>query len=167
MNLEVFSRKIFEFFKVPNSFGVFSSWNDAFDFLAERAGHERFILVIDEFPYAAEGSRGLVSILQNVIDHRLKDTNAFWILFMENAVLGHKSPLFGRRTAQMKLDGFDYVDASRMLAGYGNEDMVRFYACIGGTPHYLNQVDPALTFQQNIANLSVRPDTCMTSPRCC
>ena len=138
MNLEVFSRKIFEFFKVPNSFGGFSSWNDAFDFLAERAEHERFILVIDEFPYAAEGSRGLASILQDVIDHRLKDTNAFWILcgsqigFMENAVLGHKSPLFGRRTAQMKLDGFDYVDASRMLAGYGNEDMVCFYACIGG-----------------------------------
>lgn len=76
---------------------------------------------------------------------------------MENAVLGHKSPLFGRRTVQMKLDGFDYVDASRMLAGYGNEDMVRFYACIGGTPHYLNQVDPALTFQQNIANLFFRP----------
>ena len=163
MNLEVFSRKIFEFFKVPNSFGGFSSWNDAFDFLAERAEHERFILVIDEFPYAVEGSRGLASILQNVIDHRLKDTNAFWILcgsqigFMENAVLGHKSPLFGRRTAQMRLDGFDYVDASRMLAGYGNEDMVRFYACIGGTPHYLNQVDPALTFQQNIANLFFRP----------
>lgn len=163
MNLEIFTRKIFEFFKISGTFGGFSSWNDALNFLAERAEQERFILVIDEFPYAAEGNRGLASILQNIIDHRLKNTSAFWILcgsqigFMENEVLGHKSPLFGRRTAQMKIDGFDYVDSARMLAGYGSEDKVRFYACIGGTPHYLNQVDPALTCEKNIANLFFSP----------
>lgn len=159
MNLEVFTRKIFEYFRVPDSLGGFSTWNDAFDFLAERAERERFVLVIDEFPYAAEGNRGLKSILQNVIDHRLKNTKTFLMLcgsqigFMENEVLGHKSPLFGRRTAQMKIEGFDYVDASRMLVSYGNEDKIRFYSAVGGTPHYLNQVDPTRGFEENIAAL--------------
>jgi len=47
--------------------------------------------------------------LQVEIDHRLKNTNLFIILcgssmsFMENQVMGHKSPLYGRRTGQLKL----------------------------------------------------------------
>jgi len=32
---------------------------------------------------------------------------------MENEVRGYKSPLFGRRTAQIKLEGFDYNDAGK------------------------------------------------------
>ena len=37
---------------------------------------------------------------------------------MENEVLGYKSPLFGRRTAQIKLEGFVYNDAGKMLGSF-------------------------------------------------
>ncbi|MDI6705200.1 MAG: ATP-binding protein [Bacillota bacterium] len=159
INIEMFSQKIYGFFDIPLSTGSFKNWADAFDFIAEKAKEKRFILVIDEFPYAASGNKSLKSILQNVIDHKLKNTNLFMILcgsqisFMENDVLGYKSPLFGRRTAQLKIEGFDYYDAARLMTGYGNEDKIKLYSCIGGTPHYLSQIDHSLSFEDNMKEL--------------
>lgn len=158
-NISQFSRKIYAFFAIPDSVGAFSSWNSAFDFLIEKAKRQQFILVIDEFPYAANANRSLKSILQTAIDHGFKDSRLFLILcgshmgFMENEVLGYKSPLFGRRTAQIKLDGFDYYDAGKMLSNFSNEDKLKLYACIGGTPHYLAQVKTYESFEENIKRL--------------
>jgi len=159
INLQMFSKKVYRFFNIPTGAGHFEGWYDAFEFLAQKAKEQRFVLAFDEFPYAAEENKSLKSILQNVIDHALKDTNLFLILcgshmsFMENEVLGYKSPLFGRRTAQIKLSGFDYFNASKMLASFSYEDKIKFYSCIGGTPHYIAQVDDSLSFEDNIKQL--------------
>lgn len=159
MNLSLFSKAIFEFFHISSAFSPFETWNDAFNFIADKAKTERFILAIDEFPYAAEENKSLKSIMQNIIDHQLKDTKIFIILcgsqisFMENEVLGYKSPLFGRRTSQMKVQGFNYLDASKMLEGFNLEDKIKLYACIGGTPHYLAQVDNEKNFEDNLLDL--------------
>jgi AAA+ ATPase superfamily predicted ATPase len=158
MNLEVFSKLLYQFFGIAG-LPAFTDWNSAFLFLAEKARSKRLILVIDEFPYAVGANRGLKSILQNVIDHVFKKSNLFIILsgsqigFMENEVLGYKSPLFGRRTAQMKLSGFDYVDAAGMFPKYSNEDKIRLYSCIGGTPYYLARIDKQLSFEKNLEML--------------
>jgi AAA+ ATPase superfamily predicted ATPase len=59
----------------------------------------------DEFPFLWSSSNGILSILQNIIDHSLLKTQLFLILcgsqtsFMEEKVLSAKSPIFGRRTA--------------------------------------------------------------------
>jgi len=160
INLEIFSKLLFQFFGLEKSgLPAFTDWNSAFLFLAEKARNKRLIVVFDEFPYAAGANKGLKSILQNVIDHKLKETNIFIILsgsqisFMENEVLGSKSPLFGRRTAQMKLAGFDYVDAAQMLSKYNNEEIIKFYSCIGGTPYYISRIDKHLSFEKNIESL--------------
>jgi len=159
MNLTLFSKAVFTFFKVSSTLPSFQTWDDALAFIAEKAKIERFILAIDEFPYAVDSNRSLKSIMQNIIDHQFKDTNIFIILcgsqisFMENEVLGYKSPLFGRRTSQMKIHGFNYLDASKMLETFGLEDKIKFYACIGGTPHYLAQVDSEKGFEDNLLNL--------------
>ena len=77
------------------------------------------VVVIDEYPYAASANKSLNSILQHVIDYDFKDTNIFLILcgssmrFIENQVLGEKSPLFGRRTGQLKINPLDYYDAAK------------------------------------------------------
>ena len=124
INLAAFSRKVYRFFGIPDSTGSFSDWNAALEFIGEKAKEQQFVLAFDEFPYAATENRSLKSIFQNAIDHLLKNSRLFLILcgsqvsFMENDVLGYKSPLFGRRTAQFKLEGFDYYDAARMLEGF-------------------------------------------------
>lgn len=159
INLSEFSKKIYRFFGLPATTGSFSNWNYAFEFIAEKAQEQQFVLAFDEFPYAALENKGLKSILQNVIDHKLKYTGLFLILcgsqvsFMEDEVLGYKSPLFGRRTSQMKIEGFSYFDAAKMLKDFDNNDKVLFYSCIGGTPHYLAQVNPNETFESNIKRL--------------
>lgn len=159
INLLELSKQVYRFFDIPETTGAFGSWNDAFSFLADKAKKQRFVLAFDEFPYAANESRALKSILQNIIDHQLKDTGLYLILcgsqvsFMENEVLGYKSPLFGRRTAQIKLDGLDYYDAAQMLDGFTREEQLKLYGCIGGTPHYLAQVDPSESFEENMERL--------------
>ena len=72
---------------------------------------------------------------------------------MENEVLGYKSPLFGRRTAQMKLEGLDYYDAAKMLPRFSRMEQLQIYSCVGGTPHYLAQIDNEETFEENIERL--------------
>ncbi|MCL2046027.1 MAG: ATP-binding protein [Oscillospiraceae bacterium] len=159
LNLRQLSRRVYEFFGIPESAGAFDSWISAFEFLSEKAKEHQFVLAFDEFPYAVNANRALKSILQTAIDHSLKETSLFLILcgsqigFMENEVLGYKSPLYGRRTAQIKLEGFDYYDSAKMLTGFSDEDKIKLYSCVGGTPHYLAQIKAGETFEDNIKRL--------------
>ena len=84
----------------------FPDWSAALDFAAERAGDERLVVVLDEFPYLCEANKGMPSLVQRFWDTRGKNSNLMLVLcgsqvsFMEKAVLSERSPLFGRRTAQ-------------------------------------------------------------------
>jgi len=159
LNLNELSKKIYRFFDIPESTGPFSNWISVFDFLAVKAKENRFVFAFDEFPYAVTANHSLKSILQTAIDHSFQDSGLFLILcgshigFMESEVLGYKSPLFGRRTAQIKLEGFDYFDAAKMLGAFSNEDKLKLYACVGGTPHYISQIKSSETFADNIKRL--------------
>lgn len=161
LNLREFSRALNEFVGMPSSTPAFASWMDAFGFLADWAGEhsEPFVFVFDEFPYAAEAEPSLPSALQIAIDHKFKALDMCLVLcgsnegFMEGEVLGRKSPLFGRRNAQIRLGPLDYLDAARFLPGKGSEELAGYYAAFGGTPYYLEQIDPDCTFEENVEHL--------------
>ena len=161
-NLAQFSRAAYSFFGLSEDTGAFPDWRSAFSYIANAAhqrGSEPFLFVFDEFPYAAETESSLPSILQIAIDHELADTNVRMILcgsnegFMESEVLGRKSPLYGRRTMQIKVKPFDCFDASLMLPSLAAEQCVTYYATFGGTPYYLAQIDQSATYEENVAEL--------------
>jgi AAA+ ATPase superfamily predicted ATPase len=162
-NLRDFSQAIYRFFSIPAAAGSMANWMDALNFIAQQAKKQLdqpFVFVFDEFPYAALSERSLPSIFQIAIDHVFKDTNVTLILcgsnegFMESDVMSSKSPLYGRRNAQIKLQAFDVFDAVKFLPAASSwEDKVNYYAALGGTPYYLEQIDHSLSFAQNIANL--------------
>jgi AAA+ ATPase superfamily predicted ATPase len=158
-NLRAFSQALYRFAGLPVATGSFTSWQDAVEFLADLAKEKQLVLVFDEFPYAAQANKSLPSILQNAIDHLLTKGRLYLILsgsnvgFMESEVLGSKSPLYGRRTAQIHLLPFDYLDASKMLKGASREDCVRYFTCLGGVPYYLDFVEATRSFEENIINL--------------
>ena len=160
-NLRDFCRTMYSFFGLPDSMPMLASWQEALDFLADRAAQEpgRFLFVFDEFPYAAMSERSLPSSLQIIIDHKLKNLDLMMILcgsneeFMESKILGYKSPLYGRRTGQMRLAPFDAFDARDMLGQISAEDAVRYYATFGGTPYYLAQIRPELGYERNVIDL--------------
>ncbi|WEV72231.1 ATP-binding protein [Bifidobacterium sp. ESL0790] len=161
-NLQDFSRAINKFFGQPSSTPPFGSWQDAFQYVIDKAREKperRLLFIFDEFPYAANSQPALPSTLQIAIDHGFKDANVMMILcgsnegFMESEVLGRKSPLYGRRTGQLRLQPFDIFDTAKMLPGTGAIDVIKYYATFGGTPYYLQQIDENMTYEQNVTEL--------------
>lgn len=162
-NLELFSAAAYAFLHMPETLPAFGTWHDAISFVAQRAASweasDPFVFVFDEFPYAATADPSLPSTLQIAIDHGFLQTNAKIVLcgsnegFMETEVLGSKSPLFGRRTMQIRLQPFDYLDAARMLPGASSEELVAYYATFGGTPYYLAQIEPGRGYAANVHDL--------------
>ena len=161
-NLAQFSRRTYAFFGLPEDTGAFPDWRSAFSYIAQNAQRrdgEPFLFVFDEFPYAAETEPSLPSALQIAIDHELNKTNVRIILcgsnegFMESEVLGRKSPLYGRRTMQLKVKPFDCFDATRMLPGLSAQECVTYYSTFGGTPYYLAQIDANASYEENVIEL--------------
>jgi AAA+ ATPase superfamily predicted ATPase len=155
MALQVISERIYDYFDLHH-LPYFENWNDVFAFIAGRAGSERLILVLDEFPYLAGANKSIPSILQNAIDHDLKNSNLFLIIcgsslsFMERGVLSEKSPLYGRLTAQMEINPFDYYDSAKFFPSYDNIDKVTAYGIMDGIPQYLIRVDDNLPLRKNV-----------------
>jgi AAA+ ATPase superfamily predicted ATPase len=141
----------------------FASFRDALDYVFQRAESERIILAIDEYPYLAESDKSASSVLQAAIDKYQAKSRLFLILcgssmsFMETQVLGYRSPLYGRRTAQLKLLPFDYLTASEMLSGFSAEDRLVLYSIAGGTPEYLSRIDNRLSVHENVLDLLFDP----------
>ena len=160
-NLRDFSRVVYERYGLPSSMSAFSAWGDALQFVAERQSVDGgpLVFVFDEFPYAANADPALPSALQVAIDRAFGNTRCLLVLcgsnqgFMENEVLAEKSPLYGRRTAQLKLEPFDYRDAALMLPNCPPEELVSYYASLGGTPYYLAGVDAGKSYIENMAAL--------------
>ncbi|MCL1984465.1 MAG: ATP-binding protein [Methanomassiliicoccaceae archaeon] len=155
-NLENLSRTIFESANGPGPSPVFRNYQEAMEFVFEMSKNERIILVIDEYPYLARSYKQLASILQMLIDKHKDSSKLFLILcgssmsFMEDKVMGSKSPLYGRRTAQFKILPFDFFDSVRYFNNFSDEDLALIYGMAGGTPQYLLQMDDRLTVGDNI-----------------
>lgn len=122
----------------------FSSWEAFFSYIASVArGDERLVLAIDEYPYLAKAKPEISSLLQKAIDQLWQKTNLFLILcgssmsFMEKQVLGEKSPLYGRRTGQLKLLPLPYDEGIRFFPAWPKEEQLIGFGICGGVPKYL------------------------------
>lgn len=157
LNLEKFSRLVFDFYN-ENNIEPFSSWGNALSYIDEKQKEKRLVLVIDEFPYLVRKNKALLSELQHLIDHRLKNGKLFMVLcgsymgFMEKEVLSSKSPLFGRRTGQLHMKPFNYQTGIQFLDNFSDEDKLKLYGAFGGTPLYLQQIQQDKSFEENIRN---------------
>jgi AAA+ ATPase superfamily predicted ATPase len=164
VNLTGFSNDVYAVTASENAKNsYFSDWEKAFDYINTVSQKERLVLVIDEFPYLAEEFRPISSIIQAHIDNNLKDSKLFLILcgssmsFMEKQVLGYKSPIYGRRTAQFKVLPFTFFEALPFFKNFKNEDKAVLYAITGGIPEYLNKINPKKSVRDNIISLFLTP----------
>lgn len=140
----------------------FEYWDDIFKYIANRVFSEKLIIVLDELPYLALGNTGFLSMLQNVIDHDLLQKNIMLVLcgssisFMEDEIVSHKSPIYGRKAGQMKVLPLDYRDARGFFSDYSVEEQFKAYAILGGIPHYLLQFNADKGLEENIINKCMR-----------
>ena len=129
-------------------------WRDAFDYLAETV-EEDTVVMLDELPYLVESSDSVLSELQWLVDERLGDPPSTLVLcgssisVMESEVMGHESPLYGRRTAQIDVQPFTFGEALKAI-DYGFGDAVRSFSTTGGTPMYLTAFDYDKSLQENL-----------------
>ena len=158
-NLELFAKQILDELAPDLSNITFNSLETVFDFIGNSIKDEKLILVIDELPYWADKDEALLSILQKYIDTVWKDKNLKIILcgsslsFMENKVLSEKSPLFGRRDSQIKLEAFDYLDSAKFVPNYSAEEKAICYGITGGVAKYLSLIDSSKDIHENIISL--------------
>ena len=164
INIKVFSSDVYSVTeKALAGNAAFEDWEKAFDYIYKIAKDERFILAIDEYPYLAQGFRPVSSILQANIDHKFKNSKLFLILcgssmsFMEYQVLGYKSPLYGRRTAQFKIMPFSYFDSLPFLSGFTKQETAVLYGITGGIPEYLSRINSRKSLRENIIDLFLKP----------
>lgn len=146
-NLKTLSKAI-QGYKDPDSVGglQYREMEDALDEVSRIAARERVIFVIDEYPYLAKAMPSISSRLQHLIDHVWKDSKLFLILcgssmsFMEYQVLGYESPLYGRRTAQFKIEPLTYRETAMFYPALSSEEQAMVYGITGGVPHYINKL---------------------------
>lgn len=147
-NLEALSKAIMTYERPDTeSSPEFRSYDAALDELTALSRENRIVFVIDEYPYLAKAKPAISAMLQHVIDHKWMESKMYLILcgssmsFMESQVLGKESPLYGRRTAQFKIEPLDYKETAVFHPDLSYEENSLIYGITGGVPHYINKLD--------------------------
>ncbi len=164
-NLENFSKSIMSYHTGIDSGTSFLSFQAALEYVFKLSERERIILAIDEYPYVARSSKSLASTIQFLID-QYKDTSKLMLIlcgssmsYMEDHVLAYKAPLYGRRTAQMKILPFDFEETCHYYKNFTDEEKAYVYGIAGGTPQYLLQMSDKLSIEDNIKNTYLNPNS--------
>jgi uncharacterized protein len=134
------------------------SWKEMLIAIDEQhRGEGKLVIALDEFQWIAESSPELPSVLQELWDRRWRASGRVMLIlcgsfvgFMEREVLGQKSPLFGRRTAQIHLQPFGHLEGARFHPGWSLVDQARVRFVCGGIPFYLRLFDPTVSFEKNL-----------------
>ena len=155
-NLVNFSKSIITYETGQESDLVYPSFQSAFEQVFRLSGDRRIVLVIDEYPYVARSAGSLASTLQMLIDKNKEQSKLFIILcgssmsYMEDEVLSYKAPLYGRKTAQFKIQPFNFEETCEYLKDFNDHDKAFIYGVVGGTPQYLSYADPKSDVADNI-----------------
>ena len=145
---------------------VFDSWTRTWKWVASQFENraERYILIIDELPYASDADPAVLSGLQQVWDQQLRDSNLVIALCgsqvntME-AIMHNQSPLFGRLTAQWFLKPLPFYALGEFFPEWDVDEKVALYAVLGGIPAYLEWLDPNLSFSENLQQTILSPSS--------
>lgn len=138
----------------PASF-AYDTWTEAFRQIAALAAGQRLIVVLDEFPYASEADPSLSSLLQNAWDQYLKSTRICLVLAgshigVMQELQTYRAPLYGRFTAQLRVDPLPFYALGEFLPGYDVEKRVAVYAMLGGIPAYLERFSDQFSLRENL-----------------
>lgn len=163
LQLQRFSRLLGEYFEDDflTKQGL-NNWDAFFEYIYEKSKNKKLVLALDEFPYLVKEEKALPSIIQDYWDNKLRETRLFLIIMgssisMMESLLGYKSPLYGRRTGQLKIQPFKFKDVAEHIGRL--EKAVEFYSVFGGTPAYITEVNPAKKTIENIKEKFLRMDS--------
>jgi hypothetical protein len=132
----------------------FANFNSFMEYLAKKSA-EGTIIAVDEFQRLTNID-GAVSLLQKFWDEKLSTSRSYLIFSgssigtIRRVALSGNAPLYGRRTATLKIEPLKYTDLFNWFEKYSAEELVKIYASFGGTPAYLEHVNEKLNAEENI-----------------
>ena len=148
----------------PEMAGVsFRDLEQFFRFAGNYCSSEKTIIALDEVPYIAEADESFLSRFQRAVDTVFASQNIYLIIcgsavsFMEKEILSEKSPLFGRRTNQIFVKPFQYLESAKFVPGYTDEEKAIVYGVTGGVAKYLELFDNSLSLDDNLINIFFHP----------
>ncbi|MEI7731089.1 MAG: ATP-binding protein [Verrucomicrobiota bacterium] len=139
--------------------GEVSSWKAALGLAVAGARKgARLVLVFDEIQWAAseKASPELISTLQELWDHQWQRDGRIMLILCSSFIgyserlLGSKSPLFGRTTAQIQLQPLSPAEAAQFHPGYSLTHQAQAYFITGGVPLYHRYFESGKSIEQNL-----------------
>lgn len=137
----------------------FDDWIELFKIFASLESPQTKVLVIDEFQYLVNTNPAFTSIFQKIWDEVLSKHNIIVIIcgsyinMMTKQVLSEKSPLYGRRTAQIRLSPLPFMDLRKYYTHKSFAELVELYSVAGGVPKYLEFFDNSNSLNDNISRV--------------
>ncbi|MHA1379792.1 MAG: ATP-binding protein [Candidatus Helarchaeota archaeon] len=132
----------------------FADINAFMEYLVKKQ-EEGTIIAIDEFQRLIN-IEGAISMLQKFWDEKMSNINNLFIIsgsamgYIQRVALRGDAPLYGRRTATLKIEPLKYLDLFEWFKKYSAEELVQIYGAFGGTPAYLEKVNENIDIEQNI-----------------
>lgn len=137
-----------------------NSWEMAFDHLTSIISKGNRYIIFDEFSWMASEKKQLVSILKFYWDRKWKKNSGVKLIlcgsianFMVKHLI-HSEALHNRKTIEMKIEPLLAKDAQLFFKRKRSlYEICKFLITFGGIPKYLEQIDPNLSYEQNIDKL--------------
>ncbi|MBU4245693.1 MAG: ATP-binding protein, partial [Nanoarchaeota archaeon] len=142
----------------------FENWAQLFKSFLEKIS-ERTIVVIDEFPYLVMENNAIPSEFQKIWDLYLSKSDKIMLVLVGSSIsmmeklLGRKSPLFGRRTAQLEVKPVNIFQLKEFFPERSIEECINIYGCTDGIPLYLKQFGTKTDVFENMNNIFFRRDS--------
>lgn len=140
------------------------NWDVIFKAIMDASFEHKPVIVIDEFQYIGKSNPAFPSIFQRIWEENLKHKQVMVILcgslisMMESQTLSYNSPLYGRRTAQIRLTQIPFRYYAEFFPHKNRRERIEMYAVTGGVPKYIELFseckDIYTAIQRNILNRS-------------
>lgn len=140
------------------------NWDIIFKEIMNTSFDSKPIIVFDEFQYIGKSEPSFPSIFQRIWEEQLKNKSVMVILcgslisLMEQQTLEYSSPLYGRRTAQIKLKQIPFKYYYEFFEKRSSRELVEMYSLTGGVAKYIEQCvnskDVYSAIRDNVINRS-------------
>lgn len=141
-----------------------SNWDVIFKAIIDTEFDKKPIIVMDEFQYIGKSNPAFPSIFQRIWEEILKNKSVMVILcgslisMMESQTLNYDSPLYGRRTAQIRLKQIPFRYYGQFFTDRSEKELIEMYSVTGGVPKYIELFsecdDIYSAIRQNVLNTS-------------
>ena len=119
------------------------SWDVLFRAIMDSHFDSKPVIVLDEFQYLGKSNPAFPSVFQRIWEEILKDRQVMVILcgslisMMQSQTLAYDSPLYGRRTAQIRLKQIPFAYYHQFFPDKSRKELIEMYAVTGGVPKYM------------------------------